>query len=419
MQSHHDATNGVNAANLQISANRLRQPQARSRISRFIIPGLNLQLTATTPALASAALTTAALTTQQPVVTGQANLAARHSNLPYNRLSEILQGFEPQIQGAAYDMFVSGIFNPQLNSTQEVMTFNETGENSTNLYIIRTPLARWNEECNVLDSHSMHHAILLVKPKIFEALEKYRNEELAEKRDKRAKDEEKLKKMKDPVDETIMTEITSNKTLIEENVANTVGEEIKVDNSNTIEANVENDDRIVEQIEPTANDERVDDQVQVQQIANNESAVDVQPVQIEENASEVTTNVEMSEVTDTASNEEKVNTEANLEGAVSAPVVVETIATSAESAVEAQAATAEAAVQQTPEELAISQEAATTFLVNFLSGTCNIFTVVNADEKRVAVEALRISDNQRAAQELASINIETYPQNFVFLDSKY
>lgn len=48
------------------------------------------------------------------------------------------------------------------------------GNGTTNLYIIRTPLARWNEECTVLDSHSMHHAILLHKPKIMEALENYR-----------------------------------------------------------------------------------------------------------------------------------------------------------------------------------------------------------------------------------------------------
>jgi hypothetical protein len=58
-------------------------------------------------------------------------------------------------------------------------------------------------------------------------------------------------------------------------------------------------------------------------------------------------------------------------------------------------------------------------LVNFLGGTCNIFTIINADEKRIAVEALRISDNQRAAQELAAINVENYPQNFVFSDGKF
>ena len=58
------------------------------------------------------------------------------------------------------------------------------------------------------------------------------------------------------------------------------------------------------------------------------------------------------------------------------------------------------------------------FLLNFLSGTCNIFTIINADEKRIAVEALRISDNVQAAQELAAINVENYPQNFVFLDSE-
>ena len=70
------------------------------------------------------------------------------------------------------------------------------GNGTTNLYIIRTPLARWNEECTVLDSHSMHHAILLNKPKIMEALEKYRNEELNEKREKKLKDEKEKEKEK-------------------------------------------------------------------------------------------------------------------------------------------------------------------------------------------------------------------------------
>ena len=63
------------------------------------------------------------------------------------------------------------------------------GNGTTNLYIIRTPLARWNEECTVLDSHSMHHVILLFKPRIIAALEAYRNEELNEKRERRLKEE--------------------------------------------------------------------------------------------------------------------------------------------------------------------------------------------------------------------------------------
>ena len=64
------------------------------------------------------------------------------------------------------------------------------GNGTTNLYIIRTPLARWNEECTVLDSHSMHHAILLNKPKIVAALEAHRNDELNEKRERRLKEEQ-------------------------------------------------------------------------------------------------------------------------------------------------------------------------------------------------------------------------------------
>ncbi len=64
------------------------------------------------------------------------------------------------------------------------------GNGTTNLYIIRTPLARWNEECTVLDSHSMHHAILLNKPRIVAALEAYRNDELNEKRERKLREKQ-------------------------------------------------------------------------------------------------------------------------------------------------------------------------------------------------------------------------------------
>lgn len=84
------------------------------------------------------------------------------------------------------------------------------GNGTTNLYIIRTPLARWNEECTVLDSHSMHHAILLNKPRICESLEKYRNEELNEKRLKRLKEEtEKLKRQQQLQAQAIATNVAN------------------------------------------------------------------------------------------------------------------------------------------------------------------------------------------------------------------
>ena len=99
----------------------------------------------------------------------------------------------------AFDMFVSGMAaaaGQQAPGTQAAPNdyMNEAAETGTNLYIIRTPLARWNEECAVLDANSMYHQILLVKPKIIAALEKYRAEELAEKREKRQKELEKMKK---------------------------------------------------------------------------------------------------------------------------------------------------------------------------------------------------------------------------------
>ena len=95
------------------------------------------------------------------------------SNLPFHALNQILQGTELLMPVASINTFVSGIYNPQINSTQDALTYNETGEHSTNFYIIRNPLARWNEECNVLDSHRMHYAIFEYSQGV---VENYKNE---------------------------------------------------------------------------------------------------------------------------------------------------------------------------------------------------------------------------------------------------
>ena len=62
--------------------------------------------------------------------------------MPYNALNEILQGTELSMPGASYDMFVSGIYNPQMNSTQDALTYNEAGDHGDNLYIIRNIFCR-------------------------------------------------------------------------------------------------------------------------------------------------------------------------------------------------------------------------------------------------------------------------------------
>ncbi len=65
------------------------------------------------------------------------------------------------------------------------------------------------------------------------------------------------------------------------------------------------------------------------------------------------------------------------------------------------------------------REAATNFLINFVGGTCSVFTITNSDEARIACEALRMAEHHRASLELqaASTNETTiYPQNYVLLD---
>ena len=401
-----------NIASLQLSnaTSRLRHQhqQLRSRISRFIIPSLNLQLTTTTPAgLPTSAIVSAALggggggqpqqqQSQQQIGPGIQTITTtttRQSNLPYHALNEILQGTELPMPGASYDMFVSGIYNPQMNSTQDALTYNEAGEHSTNLYIIRNPLARWNEECTVLDSHSMHYAISLVKPKIVEALEKYKNEELVEKRDKKVKEDEKVKRMKDLSDAAAAAEFksappaaSSSSTTLSHITATEIAAQIAAQLSEPVGA--------------------------AASITIEEPPLTIRPLSLEDVVAEATTQVIEEQIPPSV---ETIQVAVEIMPEVSTPKQ-ETPQTTTETP-----PTADSTQQATTtiEEIAVSQEAATQFLLNFLSGACNIFTIINADEKRIAVEALRISDNQRAAQELASINVENYPQNFVFLDSKY
>ena len=72
-------------------------------------------------------------------------------------------------------------------------------------------------------------------------------------------------------------------------------------------------------------------------------------------------------------------------------------------------------------ETAAEREAATNFLIAFVGATCAVFTLANADERRVAIEALRMAEYTRASLELqaATDPLTTtthYPQNYVFLD---
>ena len=312
-----------------------------------------------------------------------------------------MQGSELQIPGASYDMFVSGIYNPTMNSAHDAATY-EVGENGTNLYIIRNPLARWNEECTVLDSHSMHHAIALVKPKIVEVLEKYKNEELTEKRDKKAKEDEKLKRIKDLSDATVASKIiVVNSQTIDSTsdvgTSNIASSEVP-QAATQFAANITVEEATTV-VEEQANTNQQTENIPAQEISA-ESA---------QASSEPPTNVEMSEVADPP---EQIQENSNNEQPSQVASQSENSNINQENAVDA---TTQAS---TSEEIAVSHEEATQFLLNFLSGTCNIFTIINADEKRIAVEALRISDNVQAAQELAAINVENYPQNFVFLDSE-
>jgi len=285
----------------QVQATGLNQIHSNRplRVSRFILPGIQLQLPATTTATntnvppppqpaqnsSSGANASAAPPAGGSSASGNATAlpTIRSANLPYNTLNEILQGVEtsasamqappaPAIitapsatsfidmltgqalanaaqhhhaatigaaahahhhnthhgghsinlgisannNAAATAAALTGLNNQEflvnLNSYNNDGFGENIGNGTTNLYIIRTPLARWNEECTVLDSHSMHHAILLNKPKIMEALENYRNEELNEKREKKLKEEKEKQKRPTPAPASASASATTTST---------------------------------------------------------------------------------------------------------------------------------------------------------------------------------------------------------------
>ncbi|XP_023930490.1 E3 ubiquitin-protein ligase HUWE1 [Lingula anatina] len=80
----------------------------------------------------------------------------------------------------------------------------ETGAGSSVLTSIPSALTRWTEESRVLDGDSINDCVTALKPDIVSTLEKYRDEELAERKEKRKKaaEEEAAKKDKDKQEKT-------------------------------------------------------------------------------------------------------------------------------------------------------------------------------------------------------------------------
>ena len=64
------------------------------------------------------------------------------------------------------------------------------GPNSGVLSSVPSALARWTEEARVLDGDSVHDCLTCLKPDIIEDLEKRRDVELAERKEKRKKQAE-------------------------------------------------------------------------------------------------------------------------------------------------------------------------------------------------------------------------------------
>ncbi len=170
------------------------------------------------------------------------------------------------------------------------------GNGTTNLYIIRTPLARWNEECTVLDSQSMHHAILLSKPVIMNALEKYRNEELNEKREKKLKEEkdkEKEKQQKQQQQQQAAAAVVDVKSVT------VVAEQISED------LNAPADLMVVQQEAPPPVPEVAPSRLQIEEIADLASTPNLE--RCEQASMQVVVNEDSERTEQTVSNEREMN----------------------------------------------------------------------------------------------------------------
>jgi hypothetical protein len=493
-----------------------QQNQARPlRMSRFIFPGLQVQLNASASAAAALPPPTTASSasinaTNQGVSAGNvqqahATLTAlptiRNAPLPYNTLNEILQGFEtpaaalqpsatPSVitaptatsfidlltgaavataggghhhgnahishhhhggTGAALGTSNSNNALASLNNQEFLVNLNSynndgfgenIGNGTTNLYIIRTPLARWNEECTVLDSHSMHHAILLNKPKIMDALEKYRNEELNEKREKKLKEEkEKLKRNAAAAEKSAQSAASAAAAAAATSSVNT--------STGTSASTIPTEQTQLSEQEPIAliTDVPITSATQQQEQSSSTEMMVIFNTNMDEQSSEpqpITDAISaVSSVTEPpqpptsssagqqpasshqssdatnnvpSSNEMLISADNEILPPASEPTA--TISITTETLTDPAPTTA-AAASNSPFATVAEREAATNFLINFVGASCSVFTIATADESRIAIEALRMADHHRGSLELqaATANEQTtYPQNYVFLD---
>merc|ERR1719474_2241526 len=66
------------------------------------------------------------------------------------------------------------------------------GASTSSLSTVPNALVRWTEESRVLDGDSVHDCVTAIKPRLLEVIEKFRDEEFAERREKKRKLAEEL-----------------------------------------------------------------------------------------------------------------------------------------------------------------------------------------------------------------------------------
>ncbi|XP_078001474.1 E3 ubiquitin-protein ligase HUWE1-like [Glandiceps talaboti] len=104
-------------------------------------------------------------------------------------------------------------------------TYNE-GFGNTHISNVPSPLSRWAEESRVLDGESVHDLVTVLKPPILEVLEKHRDQEIVERREKRKKDQEEEAKKKETEEKNKKEKASS-----EQSKESRESMELEVDNS--------------------------------------------------------------------------------------------------------------------------------------------------------------------------------------------
>lgn len=156
---------------------------------------------------------------------------------------------------AARVIFASNEFQI-IAADEDLLELHESGPYAANgsssssaLGSIPSAMIRWTEESRVLDGDSMHDCVSSLKNEIIEFFEKLRDEEIAERKEKRKKMIEDEKKATDEEEKRVKERNDKKSQENSEEGSSSAGSEVKVENESTVNATTERlAESIVEQV---------------------------------------------------------------------------------------------------------------------------------------------------------------------------